>query len=563
MQMKNGRQQSEAEQAITREIESFQQRAALMWRGMEKEATIELVRSLDAVAVSRLWEPDGEAPAVRQDSRFYVQMGLAVALRPFLSVVKSMAGGVPWTTSSMDASNFSYSYLSCCGKLAHLRRLAGLEHYGLASTTMSGPGKLRIEVRGGALEFAAMDALRAWKVRSTLARAEKRRLRKEKERLLRRMHSYVQPDDRFLIRYDNDMEIVSRYREDAKVYGERFFEGEAFPDDVRIGDRTFGEWKTACSQALGRVLCHIDFASLLQKKSSTTVALRDVLTIFARRDDVAAVWREAGLRHDHVEGTMAALTLNVDGLDDWEHAYEAPTPFYVDLGRDFVLLACFGALTNPYFALFRHLRATHKADWDRAVDRREDVFRSDLSRLFPAPRYLVPSRGFQVRRPDGSRLTDIDAVIFDRDSGTCALVQLKWHDVFGRSLRERESRRRNIALANEWVRRIVSWINDRSSAEVATALGVQGAGSARPPMLYVIARYLACFSGEEDQDPRATWLGWPEVLRAMGECDGTDPLAQLPQLAIAHRSQFAAMEDVSEEFSFPGIKIELHASVSR
>src|SRR5580658_6221203 len=498
-----------AQLAIAREIEAIQRHAALVWRGMEKTATIELVRSLDIAAVSEFLAPKGELERTSSESNRYMGVGAAVALRPFLAVVKELHGGVPWGPSSVAAAQFADSYLVCCGQLAHLRRLAALERYGLATTSVSPGGRVNIETSWGVPEMASMGAMLAWKKRRAPDQESVDTQTRRRQERMKRMLSYVHADKKFLIRYQNDNEIVTHYRQEARTYGRRCLEGEAFPPDVKIGGRTFGEWKDACDQALGRILCHIQFAMLLCRKRPKTVELRNVLTIFARRDDIAAIWEDAGLSSNRIEPTMKALSLTVDDLDDWELAHEVATPFYVDLGPDFVLLPCFGAIKNPYFALFRHLRNTFKADWDRGVDRREYVFRSDLRHEFKEPRYFVASNGFALRRSDGSVLTDVDAVVLERNTGTLALLQLKWHDVFGRSLAERESRRRNLLEANRWVERVHSWVSGRSSAEVLRALGIPSEGSARPPMLIVVARYLATFAGVEGQDPHATWLSWP------------------------------------------------------
>lgn len=552
---------TDAERAITSELDRLQNRAATLFRGHEKSALIEIVRSLDIAAVTKLVAPRDPESDRNADRWFYVGVGAAVALRPFLAAVKDMAGGVPWARSPTEFLQFWETYLDSCGKLAHLRRMAALERYGLASTSMSA-GRLVIESHWGVPEIAAMQSLRAWSNRSVNGCANADDGDRQKKVLWQRMRSYVDRDPRFLIRYDNDLEIVSSYRNEARIYGSRYFEGEALPHDVIIGDRTFEEWKQACDHALGRILCHIDFALLLRQKRSKKVSLRNVLTIFARRDDVAAVWREAGLRADRIGPTMAALTLTIDGIHDWERAYEMPTPFYVDLGKDFVLLSCFGALANPYFALFRHLRSAYKADWDRGVDRRERIFRADLERAFDSSRFLVPKHGFTLRRADGSAITDVDATIFDRQSGRLALVQLKWHDVFGRSLAERESRRRNIGEANTWVERVHAWVNGRSSADALRAIGLHGIGSSEPPVLLVIARYVARFSGKDDQDVRAGWLGWPEVLQAIGEYRGEDPLAHLSRFAAEARARLHHLPDVHEEFRFPGLVVEVRISSS-
>jgi hypothetical protein len=377
------------------------------------------------------------------------------------------------------------------------------------------------------------------------------------------MRRYVDSSNGWFIRYDNDWEIVTAYRGEARLLGLGYPEAEALPDDVSIGDRTFGEWKDACNQAVGRILAHMDFSALLCRKSPST-SMENVLTIFARRDDIEAVWMEAGLPRDQVLPTMKALTLDFDKLDDWEQAYEVPTPFYIDLGKDFVLLPCFGALVNPYFALFRHLRQEYRSDWDHGVDRREAIFRADIARILPTAKFTVPPNGFRLRRPDRSVITDIDALILDLESGDVALVQLKWHDVFGFSLGERESRRRNINKANDWVDRVSSWIDGRSSGQILQALGLRFEGSTRPPILYVLARYAARFTGDDTQDPRASWIGWPEMQMAVAAgLDDTSPLLLIPAWISEYQKKFEEAETEHMEFQFPDLKVTLNLPFSR
>jgi hypothetical protein len=421
-----------------------------------------------------------------------------------------------------------------------------------------------IETSWGSPELPNLELLRAWQGNNVDSELwDETAFARERTALVARMKSYVDIDPRFLIRYDNDLEVVNSYLREARRYGKFFIEGEALPPDLKIGGRSFGEWKDACERALGRVLYHIEFALLLCKKRPGQVSLRDILTIPTSREDVASVWIQAGLQPDQVESTIAALELSVDRIDEWERAYETPTPFYIGVGQDFVLAPCFGALANPYFSVFRHLKSEYRADWDRGVDRREDVFRSDLRQAFPEPRFSVPARGFGLKRPDGTMLTDIDAVILDRQTGTLGLVQLKWHDIHGMSLAERESRRRNIAEANEWIERVLSWVDGRSSAEVLRSLGAEGVASSRPPVFYVIARYHAHFSGMVEPDNRATWLGWPEILDALKATDRADPLAHLGRIAAVRRNRPSEFGEVREEFGFSGLQVNVRIAPDR
>lgn len=546
---------TDAEKTIALQIGALQREAASMWRNREKEAVIALVRALDASAVIHLQGSDTREGATLRHRM--VSLGTAAALRPFLSKLGNQPRGVPWGPMHPNAAQFAYSYLRTCGQLTHLSRMAALERQGLATTSFVNANQIVIKVPYSVPELSLQHALRSINSRNLYNTPEDSLSKLGRQKLLKRMTSYVDAPGGWFIRYDNNQEIVSTYIERARHYGKRYLEAEALPYDVKVGDRSFGEWIYACDQSLGRILCHIDFVALLQKKRPKVNA-SDVLTLFSRRDDLTEVWLEAGLPEAQVPPTMQALSLESGNLDDWDKSYEIPCSFYVDLGKEHLLLPCFGALTNPYFALFRHLRNTYKSDWDRGVDRREAIFRSDLAKAFPEPDFLVPPHGFQLRRPDGSNLTDVDAIVIDRRHGTLVLVQLKWHDIFGLSLPERESRRRNIAKANEWVERVISWINGRTSAELAKALGLNTKASEAPPTLYVLARYAARFTGERSQDPRASWLGWPEILNVLSENPTGDVLTLIPHRVLQQQAQFTELEDQRLEFRFPELAIDLH-----
>jgi hypothetical protein len=220
---------------------------------------------------------------------------------------------------------------------------------------------------------------------------------------------------------------------------------------------------------------------------------------------------------------MRATTLDAAAAEACFAHDDTPFPFYVDMGRDFILAPAFAALMNPFVNMVRGLRALYRGDWDRAVESREPAFRTDLANLFAPPRFTVPSRSFRIARTDGSELTDVDAVVLDNLTGSMALVQLKWHDVFARSMRERESRRKNLLAARDWVSRIDAWVGRRSCTEVAAHLGIDGIASdnARPG-IFVVARHSARFSVPEPYDARSAWISWPELVRSVQRAEAAD-----------------------------------------
>ncbi|MGG6462218.1 hypothetical protein [Solilutibacter silvestris] len=541
---------SNAEAAISSKLTELQERIKSLFRGQEKIAVIEIVRTLDYISILEL--TDAPLSADQRTNNYFARCGAAAALQPVLPLVEEAGEGVPWHSSGEHLATYFYSYLVTCGKLVDLLRLVRLERYGLARTEVA-LARVDIYVQSDARERRARGISRALRL-SQVERADIG----VPNTLINRMREYVQKDEAYLIRYDNDWEIVGEYRRRAKRYSRYFLEGEAFPDTFILGGRPFLDWKIACEDALGRILMHADFSFLLCEKHPE-ISLRDIITVPVRKEDVADIWGESGHNSESVASIMRTLTLHSGDLVGWRDSFEIPTCYYIGIGSDFLLLSSFGALLNPYYSLFRYLRTAYRGDWDRGVDLREGIFRADLRKLFSEERFLVPSHGYKVKREDGSHLTDIDAVVCDRSTGSLALFQLKWHDVYGRSLSERESRRKNLAKAADWVARVSAWIGGKSSREVAAALGLQVACSEAVPELYVIARYGAQFEGDDRDDRDATWLPWAELM-ALKEADaGKDPLRGI---AVAARTTGGDGdgEASSANYGFPGLTVIVHVA---
>lgn len=90
-------------------------------------------------------------------------------------------------------------------RLLHIRRMAALERYGLASMFLTASNKMTIETRWGAPELATMEALQAWRSRDAENRAAGERPQRPARCLLRRMRSYIDTAYKWFIRYDNGM----------------------------------------------------------------------------------------------------------------------------------------------------------------------------------------------------------------------------------------------------------------------------------------------------------------------------------------------------------------------
>lgn len=548
-----------AERRITEIRAKYLERTILAWRGHEREFLVELVRGLDEAAFAFTMAPN-RMRLLRQDAvRHYILLGAASALRPLLEVLQDDPGGVPWGPTSPERSALADQHLVNCGRLALLQRLAALERYGLAEAKFHTDDYLVLKPASDDDDIEERKA-GAWLgelARSRLSAAESR-MAAMKVQIAARIDNYSSVTDGWFVQYDPDWATIEYHRDYATIYAAGTAEADALPGQALIGGRSFTGWNEASLSALGRLLHHIACATRL-KATTPTLELRNLLTVLARKDDVAAVWRQSGETKEWADRIMAGLTLDAESAAMCERDHELPLPYYIDFGKHFVLLPMFGGLMNAHAGLVWHLRRSYRQDWDRAVDGREHVFRTELSEVFPPPRYVITNNSIRLRRADGTELTDVDAVVLDRRTGSLALIQLKWPDIHGRSLAERNSRRMNLLKANDWVSRVSGWVGARSSAEVAKILGL-GAAGPRAPIIVVIGRHTVRFSGESTYDPRGQWISWPELVQLRAR----SPQGDLLRLLVGRKPDRARPRrrpdsEGTHVHHLPGLTVEVHS----
>lgn len=539
-----------AEEVVASLKTAYLQRVADRWREHERELLIEMVRGLDEAAFAFTLATNRAKLRRNDHFRHLMFDGAASAMTPILHRLADKPGGVPWGPSLPDLAALANNHLATCGRIAGVLRITQLERFGLAEATFLSDDRLVIEVASEAEERAerAAGALLIHDAEVTYRRAE-RSLDAQKDAIAKQIDKCVYPADGWFIGYDNTDELVAYHRQAARIYGAGVPEASALPPTALLGDRSFAAWTDVSLYAYGATLQHCAFASRLMA-TKPWLKLRNLLTIYARKDDISEVWQARGETSASAEEVIAALTLDAATAAGFDREHDHPLPYYIDFGREFVLLPMFGGLLNPYGGALLRLRSGYRKAWDSAVNGREAVFRDDLRAFLPASRYLVLSTGRKLKRSDGSDLTDIDAVVVDRSTGDLILVQLKWPDIYGRSLSERDSRRLNLLRANDWVEKVHGWVAGRNADDVAQQLGLGRAGP-RPPVLLVMARYAAQFAQESGFDARARWISWPSFVASYRN----SPQAGI--VSALRRPKMRPQKPYISTHNLPGLTVEV------
>lgn len=540
-----------AEVRIEAVASAYARQAATTFRGCERELLVEVVRSLDEVAFAFTMAPNRAELRARDRNRNLMLIGAASAIEPLVLAIEGTEGGVPWRASDPRWIAVADDHLITCGELATVGRLAAMERYGLAETSYTADGTLLIDVASHAEDAEELDAYWRYRARKAAPLApRKARLVLMKDWVARRLDRTCDVVDGWYLRYDGDTVLSAYHREYARLESEGIAEAEALPPTAPVGGRLFREWTERAVQARASAYQHIAYATRLRSRNSA-LTLRNLLTCFARREDILGLWESRGEARLDARRLTTSLTLDAATARSVARRHEIPLPYYIDFGRDFLLLPLFGALLNPYAGQIWHVRENYRRDWDRAVGSREAVFRDELRNVVTSLGCQVPPSGFKIRRADGTHTTDIDAAIVD-PLGRVILVQLKWPDIHGRSLAERWSRQKNLSSANAWVASVSAWCEGRTSSDVASALGFRASAS-EPPALLILARYSARFSGAKNFDPRSGWYSWPRFCEELDRGDLDAALRPVPTPSVAERDEAKV-----ERYELPGgFKVEV------
>jgi hypothetical protein len=212
--------------------------------------------------------------------------------------------------------------------------------------------------------------------------------------------------------------------------------------------------------------------------------------------------------------------LEVFTLDSENAGYHAAVPGIaspplVRVDDDRLAISPFGLAGEPLLFHLRELRRRYSQDYHNSAHLRENVFRADLYELFGDKRFVTSSTRIELRRESGRVRTDVDAVVFDRKTGTLGIFEMKSQDPFARSTAELSRQRDNLLYANRQLSGVLAWLQQNGLNELLNRVDSRTAKKFRAHKVYpfVLGRYFAHPSDGPAPDSRAAWGTWPQLLR--------------------------------------------------
>ncbi len=319
-------------------------------------------------------------------------------------------------------------------------------------------------------------------------------------------------------------ESVERlYRQLGQAHVARFTCQHSYPSDAVIGGATFGQYNDILALLIG----------WLHRERDRRV--RDGHHTPTVWDEQAMISALAGALDADPQAVGRSLQPFILAGDNAAYHSALPgraTPPLIRLDEGRVVLSALGLLGEPLVFLARELRRRHAQEYHNSAHLREGVFRQDLYRLFGDKRFVLSAGRVELKQRGAAR-TDLDALVFDRKTGTLGIFELKAQDPFTRSVEERHRQRDNFFHANRQVSAILEWVQRRGPDDLLVRFDERAAKRFRVQKVhvFVLGRYLAHFTGGPEPDRRAAWGSWPQVLQVVEDApfgpDNRNPLGTL------------------------------------
>jgi hypothetical protein len=321
----------------------------------------------------------------------------------------------------------------------------------------------------------------------------------------------------------SDPTVERYYRQLGEAHVARFACQHSYPADAEIGGATFGQYTAILALLIGWLHRERDRRVLEGDHTSTPWDERAMIAALTAALDADPAVIGRALQPIILDRDNAAYHGALPGG-------AAPPLIRLDEGR--VVWSARGLLGEPLIFLTRELRRRHAQAYHNSAHLREGVFRQDLYRLFGDRRFVLSAGRVELKR-SGEARTDLDALVFDRKTGTLGVFELKAQDPFARSVEERQRQRDNFLHANRQVSAILEWVQRHGPDDLLARVDGRAAQRfhVRKVYVFVLGRYLAHFAGGPAPDRRAAWGSWPQVLQAVDNgavgADKRDPLGAL------------------------------------
>ncbi|MEB1260583.1 hypothetical protein VDQ16_10295 [Xanthomonas campestris pv. campestris] len=321
--------------------------------------------------------------------------------------------------------------------------------------------------------------------------------------------------------YDARIEVDKHYMAEALALATPWREDSGIHADAKRGSITGGDIAGVGAALISLHAKHFGCVSVA-KKLFPQVSVAQSLTIWGPRDALEeSISFMSGRPEPVVHAAFNALAMTAEQAKKLADHSTPLIPLLFDLGNGFILRPVSCLTRNPFTAAkTQHHWLDPGTEHAIAADR-EEWMREHLYGMFGGKRYIRFPGNLKLRR-GGAVLTDIDAIIYDKQTGDVGLFKLKWQDYSTNDVRQLRSKAANLsAELVDWSGKVKSWLNENgaSALDMSLRLKEKRGEAARSRLLFAISRSSVRTQGYgfKTEAPGLAMATWPQFVRARME----------------------------------------------
>lgn len=272
----------------------------------------------------------------------------------------------------------------------------------------------------------------------------------------------------------------------------------------------YREQKYVCSGEIKHIYC----AHLLMQEHQELVIENLLNVFFVKQDLIQLIGKNCSISDETALSILRIASLSPDTMGYYANGNARSAPF-IQISEHQYLRTIKGLLDEPFDFILYNIRNFFPEAWDKNVNQREAVFRTQLYTVFDDPRFSCVQHPVIIKEKNKT-LTDIDAVVIDKKTGEIALFQLKWQDPADYSPFTLKSKRSNYySAAEKWLEIIEKWLSNSADEDIASKLGVKVKYFDKKKIsIFVLGRRRGNYSGNGPYPYECAWSQWYQIMYA-------------------------------------------------
>lgn len=343
---------------------------------------------------------------------------------------------------------------------------------------------------------------------------EYQRLDEQLPEILKKLKTGIFVWDKHFLGYSNDLETEQFFNRHALLDAQQSVAWDMFPPDCKFGLSYYGDIVHTIVDFAGYAIKHIYCAHLLMQEHQELVIENLLNVFFVKQDLIQLIGKNCSISDETALSILRIASLSPDTMGYYANGNARSAPF-IQISEHQYLRTIKGLLDEPFDFILYNIRNFFPEAWDKNVNQREAVFRTQLYTVFDDPRFSCVQHPVIIKEKNKT-LTDIDAVVIDKKTGEIALFQLKWQDPADYSPFTLKSKRSNYySAAEKWLEIIEKWLSNSADEDIASKLGVKVKYFDKKKIsIFVLGRRRGNYSGNGPYPYECAWSQWYQIMYA-------------------------------------------------